>query len=227
MATMASILVVEDDASTRLLMCAVLKRAGFEAVPARDGSEALRVLDERRVDLMVTDVMMPGMDGFALVQSLRDAGLELPILMVTAKGQSVDVRRGFIVGTDDYVVKPVDAQELVLRCRALLRRARIVADRRIEWGSVTLDYDALTVSRPGESVVLPPKEFQLLYKLLAYPDRAFTRLQLFEEIWGPDSESDAVTVNVHINRLRTRFKDWNEFQIQTVRGVGYKAVRNG
>lgn len=222
---MTTILVAEDDDSTRKLMCAVLKRAGFDVLAAPNGTAALDALDDHRVDLLLTDVMMPGLDGFTLAKQLRDAKYDLPILMVTAKGQVNDRRQGFLVGTDDYLVKPVDAQELVLRIRALLRRARIVADKRIEIGRATLDYDALTVSRPGQTVTLPPKEFYLLYKLLAYPGTVFTRAQLLDEIWGADTTSDASTVNVHINRLRTRFGDWSEFSIETVRGLGYKAVR--
>lgn len=223
---MTTILVAEDDDSTRKLMCAVLKRAGFDVLAAPNGTAALDALDDHHVDLLLTDVMMPGLDGFTLAKQLRDAKYDLPILMVTAKGQVNDRRQGFLVGTDDYLVKPVDAQELVLRIRALLRRARIVADKRIEIGRATLDYDALTVSRPGQTVTLPPKEFYLLYKLLAYPGTVFTRAQLLDEIWGADTTSDASTVNVHINRLRTRFGDWSEFSIETVRGLGYKAVRH-
>lgn len=223
---MARILVAEDDESTRKLMCAVLARAGFDAVGARDGAEALDVLDREQIDLLITDVMMPGVDGFELTRELRDARFDLPILMVTAKNLPKDRRQGFIVGTDDYLVKPVDAQEMVLRVRALLRRARIVADRRIEVGDVVLDYDALTVSCPAKTVTLPPKEFSLLYKLLAYPGQVFTRLQLLDEIWGDEGDTDGATLSVHVNRLRTRFKDWPEFDIVTVRGMGYKAVRN-
>ena len=239
---MARILVTEDDDSTRTLMCAILKRAGFEVSAARNGIEALQALDQQHIDLLVTDVMMPGMDGFSLVEQLRDARIELPVLMVTAKGQVQDRRQGFLVGTDDYLVKPFDAQEMVLRVKALLRRARIVSDKRIAVGDIELDYNNLTVSRkasakntaggaaaeamPAQCVTLPPKEFYVLYKLLAYPDTAFTRAQLLEEIWGPDSDSDGSTVNVHINRLRTRFSDWPEFEIVTVRGIGYKAVRH-
>ena len=222
---MVTILVAEDDANTRKLMGAVLKRAGYDVLLAKDGDEALELLDAHHVDLLVTDVMMPGVDGFELTRQLRDARYELPILMVTAKGEVADRRQGFIVGTDDYVTKPVDAQELILRVRALLRRAHIAAEHRIEVGDAVLDYDALTVSRPGETQALPPKEFFLLYKLLAYPGQVFTRLQLLDEVWGQDSDSDPATVSVHVNRLRTRFADWDEFQIQTVRGIGYKAMR--
>lgn len=222
---MFKILVAEDDASTNRLFCAILRRAGYEPVPATDGEDALQKMDEYKIDLLVCDVMMPRLDGFGLTQAIRESGSMLPILMVTAKALPEDKHRGFLVGTDDYITKPVDKEEMLLRIRALLRRARIVDERKITIGDVVLDYDAHTVRRGHEVQTLPPKEFSLLYKLLAYPDRTFTRLQLLDEIWGMDSESDERTVNVHINRLRTRFCDWPEFEIQTVRGLGYRAVR--
>lgn len=223
---MTRILVAEDDPSTLKLMCAVLKRAGFDVVAARDGLEALEALDRHHVDLLLTDVMMPGLDGFGLVEQLRDARIETPVLMVTAKGEVRDRRQGFLVGTDDYLVKPVDAQEMILRIKALLRRAKIVADHRITIGEVTLTYDNLTVQRGTQVETLPPKEFYLLYKLMAYPDTVFTRSQLLEEIWGMESDSDGSTVNVHVNRLRNRFVDWPELEIQTIRGIGYRGVHH-
>lgn len=222
---MFKILVAEDDASTNRLFCAILRRAGYEPVPATDGEDALQKMDEYKIDLLVCDVMMPRLDGFGLTRAIRESGSMLPILMVTAKALPEDKHRGFLVGTDDYITKPVDKEEMLLRIRALLRRARIVDERKITIGDVVLDYDAHTVRRGHEVQTPPPKEFSLLYKLLAYPDRTFTRLQLLDEIWGMDSESDERTVNVHINRLRTRFYDWPEFEIQTVRGLGYRAVR--
>lgn len=222
---MFKILVAEDDASTNRLFCTILRRAGYEPVPATDGEDALQKMDEYKIDLLVCDVMMPRLDGFGLTQAIRESGSMLPILMVTAKALPEDKHRGFLVGTDDYITKPVDKEEMLLRIRALLRRARIVDERKITIGDVVLDYDTHTVRRGHEVQTLPPKEFSLLYKLLAYPDRTFTRLQLLDEIWGMDSESDERTVNVHINRLRTRFYDWPEFEIQTVRGLGYRAVR--
>ena len=222
---MFKILVAEDDASTNRLFCAILRRAGYEPVPATDGEDALQKMDEYKIDLLVCDVMMPRLDGFGLTQAIRESGSMLPILMVTAKALPEDKHRGFLVGTDDYITKPVYKEEMLLRIRALLRRARIVDERKITIGDVVLDYDTHTVRRGHEVQTLPPKEISLLYKLLAYPDRTFTRLQLLDEIWGMDSESDERTVNVHINRLRTRFYDWPEFEIQTVRGLGYRAVR--
>lgn len=190
---MFRILVVEDDSSTNRLFCAILRRAGYEPVPAGNGEEALQKMDEQQFDLLLCDLMMPKMDGYTLTKTIRESGSMLPILMVTAK--------------------------------ALLRRAKIVDERKITLGTVVLEYDSHTVRREHELITLPPKEFELLYKLLTYPEQTFTRMQLLDEIWGLDSESDARTVNVHINRLRTRFMDWPEFEIQTVRGLGYRAIR--
>ena len=222
---MLKILVAEDDPSTSKLLCAILKLNGYDPVSARDGEEALEIMDHQHIDLMISDVMMPKMDGFVLTKIIRESGSMLPIIMLTAKALPEDKRTGFLVGTDDYMVKPPDRQELILRIKALLRRARIVDEHKITIGEVVLDYDTHTVRRGYDAQVLPPKEFNLLYKLLAYPERTFTRLELLDEIWGMDSESDEKTVNVHINRLRTRFMDWPEFEIQTIRGMGYRAVR--
>ena len=223
---MFRILVAEDDKNTSRLLCAILKRSGYETITAENGEDALDKLDQYQIDLLLCDVMMPKMDGFALTREIRRTDTQLPILMVTAKSLPEDKRNGFLVGTDDYMTKPVDKEEMLLRIKALLRRARIVSERRITVGAVELDYDAHSVRRGSEVQVLPPKEFYLLYKLLAYPERTFTRLQLLDEIWGMDSESDERTVNVHINRLRNRFGDWPEFEIQTVRGLGYRAVKH-
>ncbi|WP_367923876.1 response regulator transcription factor [uncultured Ruthenibacterium sp.] len=222
---MFRILVAEDDAATSRLFCAILRRAGYDPVCAADGADALEKLDHLQIDLLICDVMMPHMDGFALTKVIRDSGSMLPILMVTAKSLPEDKYQGFLVGTDDYITKPVDREEMLLRIKALLRRARIAYEHKITLGDVTLDYDTYTVRRGYEVQTLPPKEFLLLYKLLAYPERTFTRAQLLDELWGMDSDSDGHTVNVHINRLRSRFFDWPEFEIQTVRGLGYRAVR--
>ena len=222
---MLKILVAEDDPSTSKLLCAILKLNGYDPVSARDGEEALDIMDHQHIDLMISDVMMPKMDGFELTKVIRESGSMLPIIMLTAKALPEDKRTGFLVGTDDYMVKPPDRQELILRIKALLRRARIVDEHKITIGEVVLDYDTHTVRKGYDAQVLPPKEFNLLYKLLAYPERTFTRLELLDEIWGMDSESDEKTVNVHINRLRTRFMDWPEFEIQTIRGMGYRALR--
>ena len=223
---MFNILVVEDDANIRKLIEAVLVDERFNPFVAQDAQQALDAIDRHHIDLMITDIMMPGMDGYTLTDQLRDAGYEFPILMVTAKETIKDKRKGFLVGTDDYMVKPVDEEELILRVKALLRRAKIVNERKITIDQVTLNYDTLTVSRAAERITLPQKEFMLLYKLLSYPETIFTRMQLMDEIWGFDTESAEHTVSVHIGRLRERFGDWPEFSIETVRGLGYKAVKN-
>ncbi|MDL2236299.1 response regulator transcription factor [Christensenellaceae bacterium OttesenSCG-928-K19] len=224
---MFHILVVEDDASTRKLMEAVLRAEQYTPLLAENAQQALDIIARQHIDLMITDIMMPGMDGYTLTEELRKANYTFPILMVTAKETIRDKRRGFIVGTDDYMVKPVDEEEMILRVKALLRRAQIVNERKLSIGSITLHYDAMMVSRESERITLPQKEFLLLYKLLSYPDVIFTRLQLMDEIWGYDSQTDDHTVSVHVGRLRERFAGWPEFDIVTVRGLGYKAVRNG
>lgn len=221
---MARILVAEDDKNANKLICAVLRRAGHDPLPAFDGQEALEVLDENHVDMLISDIMMPRIDGIELTRQLREAGYDLPILMLTAKQMPQDKREGFLAGTDDYLTKPADMQELVLRVRALLRRANISDEQTLVIGRTALDSNAYTVSRGTETITLPPKEFQLLFKLLSYPNHTFTRMQLLDDIWGWDTESAENTVNVHINRLRNRFKEWDDFIIQTVRGLGYRAT---
>ena len=221
---MFRILVVEDDPHTAKLMKAVLTHAGYEVVSASDGLEALDRIEEIQIDLIVLDVMMPRMDGYEFTEQLRSLGNTTPILMVTAKHLPEERCRGFIAGTDDYMVKPVNEEEMLLRIKALLRRSRIASEHRLQVGDVVLDYDALSVTRNGSVQTLPPKEFYLLFKLLSYPNRIFTRLQLMDEIWGMDSQTVDTTVNVHITRLRRRFESWPEFEIQAIRGIGYKAV---
>ena len=222
---MFNILVVDDDKNTRLLLRAVLEGAGYAVFTAENGVDALCVLDREYIDLCVLDVMMPQMDGYAFTRELRQNNNELPILMVSAKQLPQDKRQGFIVGTDDYMTKPLDEQEFLLRIKALLRRSRIVSERKIQLGAVTLDYDSMTVIKGDKTVELPPKEFLLLYKLLSYPGKIFTRIQLMDEIWGADSDTGWETVTVHIGRLRKRFEGWEEFELQSVRGLGYKAVK--
>ena len=224
---MFHIMVVEDDAHTRKLMQAVLEQNGYSTVPAGDGEEALEMMDRHHVDLILLDVMMPRMDGFTFLKTLREGGCELPGLMVTAKEAPADKKRGFLTGVDDYMVKPVDEEEMLLRIAALLRRARIANEHKLTVGGTVLDYDAMTVSHDGRTDSLPPKEFLLLFKLLSYQGKIFTRRQLMDEIWDMESESDERTVDVHINRLRDRFKDNADFDIVTVRGLGYKAVAKG
>ena len=222
---MFHILVADDDKNTRMLFRAVLEAENYTVLTAENGEDALAVMDNNHVDLVVLDVMMPKMDGYAFTSLLRQNDNNLPILMVSAKQLPEDKKRGFIVGTDDYMTKPIDEEEFLLRIHALLRRAKIVNERKIVIGDVMLDYDSLTVSRKGEIQELPQKEFMLLYKLLSYPGKIFTRIQLMDEIWGADSETGWETVTVHIGRLRKRFENWEEFQIVSVRGLGYKAVK--
>ena len=222
---MFHILVVEDNADMRELFCTVLSDSGYQCLSAADGAEALEIMDKEYVDLIVADIMMPNLDGYELTKAIRAAKMELPILMVTAKDQFDDMQKGFRAGTDDYMIKPINVKELVLRVEALLRRAKIQSEKKITVGSTVLDYDALTVTIHGEETILPQKEFYLLYKLLSYPNKIFTRPQLMDEIWGMFSETDERTVNTHINRLRERFAGCKDFEIVTVRGLGYKAVK--
>ena len=222
---MFRILVVEDDAELRGLFRRVLEKNGYEALEAADGQAALDVLDCQYIDLIISDIMMPVMDGYELVRSLRDAGIGIPVLMITAKDAFDDMRRGFLSGSDDYMVKPVNVNEMVLRVGALLRRAQMISERREVLGGTTLIYDTLTVVCSGEEATLPQKEFLLLYKMAAAPGRIFTRQQIMDDIWGIESETDPHTVDVHIGRLRERFRDNPDFEIVTMRGLGYKVVK--
>ena len=218
-------LVVEDDAKLRSLFCTVLTNNGYLALPAESGEKALSLLDSEYVDLIISDIMMSGMDGYELIDHLRTSGFTMPILIITAKERFEDKQRGFQAGRDDYMVKPIDVNEVVLRVGALLKRAKIATEHRIVCHNTILDYDALTVTVNGQETLLPQKEFYLLYKLLSYPNKIFTRQQLMDEIWGLDSTTDERTVDVHVNRLRERFKNYDDFIIMTVRGLGYKAVK--
>lgn len=222
---MFRILVVEDDAELRQLFRRVLEKNGYQALEAADGQQALDVLDTNYIDLIISDVMMPVMDGYELVRSLREADIAIPVLMITAKDAFDDMRRGFLSGTDDYMVKPVNVNEMVLRVGALLRRAQMISERRETLGNTTLIFDTLTVQRGDSAVSLPQKEFLLLYKMAASPGRIFTRQQIMDDIWGVESETDPHTVDVHIGRLRERFRDNPDFEIVTMRGLGYKVVR--
>lgn len=222
---MFQILVVDDDKNTRMLLKAVLQAEKYTVFTAENGEDALHVMDKEHIDLVVLDIMMPKMDGYAFTKLLRENNNNLPILMVSAKQLPADKQKGFLVGTDDYMTKPIDEVEMLLRIKALLRRARIASEHRIVVGDVVLDYDALTVTRNGEAQELPQKEFMLLYKLLSYPGKIFTRIQLMDEIWGMESDTGWETVTVHIGRLRKRFEGWPEFEIVSVRGLGYKAVK--
>ncbi len=221
---MFNILMVEDDKNTQKLLSMVLKLECYNVFCAGDGIEALELMEREHIDLIVLDVMMPRMNGYEFTEHLRSSNNMTPILMVTAKQLPEERCRGFIVGTDDYLVKPFHDEELILRIRALLRRAQIAGEHKLRIGSAVFDYDALSVERDGELQTLPKKEFYLIYKLLSFPNRIFTRIQLMDEIWGMDSETTETTVNVHIARLRKRFEGWNEFEIVAIRGIGYKAV---
>ncbi|MBR3404690.1 MAG: response regulator transcription factor [Firmicutes bacterium] len=223
---MFHILVVDDDKNTRKYIRAVLEAEGYTVSTAADGEEALAQLERDVFDLAVLDIMMPNMDGYEFTKVLREAGNELPILMVSAKQLPSDRHKGFLVGTDDYITKPIDETEMILRIKALLRRAKIASEHRIVIGDVTLDYDSLSVTKSGETQQLPQKEFLLLYKLLSYPGKIFTRIQLMDEIWGPESDTGWETVTVHIGRLRKRFEGWEEFEIESIRGLGYRAVKH-
>lgn len=222
---MFHILVVDDDKHTQMLLQAILQNANYTVTTSNNGEDALSVLDREHIDLVVLDIMMPKMDGYEFTKIIREENSTLPILMVTAKHLPDDEKQGFLAGTDDYITKPFDEEKLLLRIKALLRRSQIVNEQKIVLGDVVLDYNSLTVSRNGETQVLPQKEFLLLYKLLSYPGQIFTRIQLMDEIWGTDSETGWETVTVHIGRLRRRFEGWDEFQIESVRGLGYKAVK--
>lgn len=222
---MFKILIAEDDRELRQLFVHVLTKNGYSVKGVTNGREALDALDTDYFDLIISDIMMPELNGYDLVRSLREAGNTTPVLMITAKDSFEDMRRGFISGTDDYMVKPINVNEMILRVQALLRRAQMISERRQVVGSTVMEIDSLTVTTENESFVLPQKEFMLLYKMAASPGKIFTRQQLMDEIWGYENESDTHTVDVHIGRLRDRFRDNKDFKIVTMRGVGYKVIR--
>lgn len=225
---MFNILVVEDDENLRKLITAVLRRSRYNVLQAGDGKTALDIVESNHVDMMICDIMLPLMDGYELTHEVRSINKEMPILIVTARETLEDKRRGFAVGTDDYMVKPINMDEMLMRIGALLRRAKITSERRITIGGTEVDMDAMTVNYGNEQMQLPKKEFFILFKLLSMPNHIFTRHALMEEIWGPDAETDERTVDVHIKRLRERLEEANikDFEIITVRGLGYKAVKN-
>ena len=222
---MLKILIAEDDVELRALFGKVLVRCGYAVSGVSNGKEALDAIAREYFDLIISDIMMPVMDGYEFVNALRASGNNTPVLMITAKDAFDDMRRGFLSGTDDYMVKPVNVNEMTLRVGALLRRAQMMNDRRQTVGSTTLECDSLTVITEEGSSVLPQKEFMMLYKMASFPGKIFTRQQLMDEIWGYGSDSDTHTVDVHIGRLRDRFRDSKDFKIVTIRGVGYKVVK--
>lgn len=222
---MFNILVVEDNLDLRELFVTTINNAGYRAFGATDGLDALNIMDNTHIDLIVADIMMPKMSGYELTKELRSLGNSIPILMVTAKDDYDSLQKGFSFGADDYMIKPVNVNELLLRIQALLRRARINYEKKIVIGSTIIDYESMTVKYNDDDIVLPLKEFNLLFKLLSFPGKIFTRQQLMDEIWGMDSETDDRTINTHINRLRERFSNNQDFEIVTIRGLGYKAVK--
>jgi len=221
---MVNILLVDDNEKIRKLMEIYLKQAGCHVLHAENGEKALEVLSGATIDLLIVDIMMPEMDGYELTRELRDANFNMPILMVTAKDAFSDKKMGFGLGADDYMTKPIDMEELVLRVKALLRRSKISSEKQIKIGDVILNFDSLEVRTTSDTILLPKKEFYLLYKLLSYPKKIFTRQELMDDIWGLDSEADERTVDVHIKRLREKFGGFSEFEIVTIRGLGYKGV---
>ena len=222
---MVNILIVDDDKNIRKLMSVVLERAGYNVYTAENGSVALELLDGNKIDLAIVDIMMPEVDGYEFTKMLRENEQSLPVIMVSAKQLADDRKKGFLAGIDDYMVKPVDTEELLLHVKALLRRAKISDEKKIVIGDVVIDSESFTVTKNGSSQELPQKEFQLLYMLLSYPNKIFTRIQIMDEIWGMDCDTGWETITVHIARLRKRFEGWDEFEIQSVRGLGYKAVK--
>ena len=222
---MLKILIAEDDRELRRLFAHVLIKNGYSVKEVSNGQEALDAMDNDYYDLIISDIMMPAMDGYEFVRSLRDAGDNTPVMMITAKDAFDDMRLGFLSGSDDYMIKPVNVNEMVLRVQALLRRAQMINERKQTIGGTVLECDTFTVTSGTESLVLPQKEFMLLYKMASYPGRIFTRQQLMDDIWGYDSDSDTHTVDVHIGRLRDRFKENTDFKIVTIRGVGYKVMK--
>lgn len=222
---MFRILIVEDDRELSELFKRVLVKNGYSVQSAPNGQAALELMGAEYYDLVISDIMMPVMDGYELVRSMREANMMMPVLMITAKDAFDDMQMGFLSGSDDYMVKPVNINEMVLRVGALLRRAQMVSERRQVIGNTVLECDSLTVISNGKSMVLPQKEFMLLYKMVSFPGRIFTRQQMMDEIWGYDTDSDTHTVDVHIGRLRERFRDNGDFEIVTIRGVGYKVMK--
>jgi len=221
---MLNILIAEDNADLNNLISSELKRQNFNVFSASNGDEAITLYEKNHIDLLVTDIMMPNTDGFALIEYIRKIDTAMPILIMSAKSTQADKYKGFTLGTDDYMTKPIDIDELILRINALLRRAKISSEQKLTVGNAVLDYETYTVTMDGKSMTLPQKEFQILFKLLSYPDKIFTRAQLMDEFWGLYSDSDEMTVYTHVHRLREKFSDCPYFEIVTLRNLGYKAV---
>ncbi len=222
---MFKILIAEDDRKLCQLFERVLIKNGYYTKGVANGKEALDAMDKEYFDLLITDIMMPIMDGYELIDSIREAGNNMPVLMITAKNEFDDLKMGFMSGTDDFMVKPININEMVLRVAALLRRAQMINDRRQTIGGTLLECDSLTITTNGESIIMPQKEFMLLYKMISFPNKIFTRQELMDDIWGYESNSETHTVDVHINRIRDKFKNNPDFEIVTIRGIGYKVVK--
>lgn len=220
---MFHILVVDDDKNVRYVMRELLEFEGYTVFTAENGEAALELMLDEHIDLAIVDIMMPRMNGYEFTKELRSFNTELPVLMVSAKGMPEDRKLGFLSGIDDYMSKPIDNEELLLHIKALLRRVSAANEQRLTVGGVVLDYASDTVTRDGVVTELPQKEFRLLFKLLSSPDKIFTRIQLMDEIWGFDCETGTDTVTVHISRLRKRFEGYDEFEIKSIKGLGYKA----
>ena len=223
---MFRILVVEDDKDLCELFCRTLTKNNFSTVPAENAAAALSILDREFIDLIISDVMMPGMNGFDFIRELRDSNIDIPVLIITAKGSISDKQTGFGSGADDYMVKPIDLNEMIMRVTALLRRAKSVSEKKLSFGNTLLEYTSWSVTDCSGTQILPQKEFLLLYKLLSYPGQIFTRQQILDDIWGFEDVIDSHTLDVHISRLRERFKKNPDFKIVTIRGLGYRAVKN-
>lgn len=223
---MLHVLVVEDNLDLRELFCSALNENGYRAIGAENGEQALEILSDTVINLIIADIMMPKMDGFTLTKYLRDANIYCPLLIVTAREDYDSLQKAFLLGADDYMIKPINVNEMLIRVKALLRRAKISAERKIVLGNTVVDFESMTVKTNENEIALPLKEFNLLFKLLSYPGKIFTRQQLMDEIWGMDSDTDDRTINTHINRLREKFENNTDFKIVTIRGLGYKAVKN-
>jgi len=221
---MFKILVVEDDQDLNNLFCKTLNRNNYVTFSADNARTASEILEKEYRDLIITDIMMPGENGFEFIRHLRDSNINLPVLIITAKGDILDKRDGFDAGADDYMVKPININEMIFRVNALLRRAKSVSEKKLVFGNTVLEYSAWTVSDNTGIKILPQKEFQLLYKLLSYPGQIFTRQQILDDIWGLD-QGDSHTLDVHISRLRERLKANNDFEIVTIRGLGYRVIK--
>ncbi len=224
---MINILVVEDDVKLNYIVCSFLNDNGYHAISCKNGTEAFDRILEEPVNLIISDIMMPEMDGFEFAAEIRKQDKSIPILFMTARDDMIAKQKGYSLGIDDYMVKPIEMDELVLRVSALLRRANIRNERKLEVGSLVLNEEETTAYLNGEEVSLTVREFNILFKLLSYPKRTFTRAQLMDEFWGYDTESTPRTVDVSITKLRDKLSDCDDVEIVTVRGLGYKAVIKG